>query len=100
MKDEHTREAALITFVVTASGLSLFGVASAFWGVVAGALALWMVLSVLMTAAAVALMTAVTPPDCAYSRFPAGGVEDFPVGMGIPGFAPVCGKLTAIFPGG
>ena len=40
MKDERTREAALITFVVTASGLSLFGVASAFWGVVAGALAL------------------------------------------------------------
>lgn len=40
MKDERTREASLITFVVTASGLSLFGVASAFWGVVAGALAL------------------------------------------------------------
>ncbi|MBL8362216.1 MAG: benzoate/H(+) symporter BenE family transporter [Rubrivivax sp.] len=40
MKDEGSREAALITFVVTASGLTLLGVASAFWGVVAGALAL------------------------------------------------------------
>jgi benzoate membrane transport protein len=42
MKDEHEREAALITFVVTASGLTLWGVGSAFWGVVAGALALAM----------------------------------------------------------
>jgi benzoate membrane transport protein len=40
MKDEAEREAALITFVVTASGLTLGGVGSAFWGVVAGALAL------------------------------------------------------------
>ena len=40
MKDESEREAALITFVVTASGLTLGGVGSAFWGVVAGALAL------------------------------------------------------------
>lgn len=40
MKDERSREPALITFLVTASGLSLFGVASAFWGVVAGGLAL------------------------------------------------------------
>ena len=40
MKDDASREAALITFLVTASGLSLFGVASAFWGVVAGGLAL------------------------------------------------------------
>ncbi|MDQ6681509.1 MAG: benzoate/H(+) symporter BenE family transporter [Pseudomonadota bacterium] len=35
------REAALITFLVTLSGLSLGGVGSAFWGVVAGALALF-----------------------------------------------------------
>jgi benzoate membrane transport protein len=42
MKDEGEREAALITFVVTASGLTLAGVGSAFWGVVAGALALVM----------------------------------------------------------
>jgi benzoate membrane transport protein len=40
MKDETEREAALITFVVTASGLTLGGVGSAFWGVVAGALTL------------------------------------------------------------
>ncbi|MDO9092282.1 MAG: benzoate/H(+) symporter BenE family transporter [Rubrivivax sp.] len=40
MKDENQREPALITFVVTASGLSLWGVGAAFWGVVAGALAL------------------------------------------------------------
>jgi benzoate membrane transport protein len=40
MKDEASREAALITFLVTASGLALWGVGSAFWGVVAGALAL------------------------------------------------------------
>ena len=40
MKDDGSREAALITFLVTASGLTLAGVGSAFWGVVAGALAL------------------------------------------------------------
>lgn len=40
MKDESSREPALITFLVTASGLSLAGVGAAFWGVVAGSLAL------------------------------------------------------------
>jgi benzoate membrane transport protein len=40
MKDETSREAALITFLVTVSGLSLWGVGAAFWGVVAGVLAL------------------------------------------------------------
>jgi len=40
LKDEQHREAALITFLVTLSGLSLAGIGSAFWGVVAGALAL------------------------------------------------------------
>ena len=40
MKDEAQREPALITFLVTASGLSLWGVGAAFWGVVAGAVAL------------------------------------------------------------
>jgi benzoate membrane transport protein len=40
LKDEHHREAALITFLVTLSGVSLWGIASAFWGVVAGVLAL------------------------------------------------------------
>ncbi|MCD8512513.1 MAG: benzoate/H(+) symporter BenE family transporter [Nitrincola sp.] len=33
------REAALITFLVTASGMTLFGVGSAFWGLLAGMLA-------------------------------------------------------------
>jgi benzoate membrane transport protein len=37
--DEQEREPALITFLVTASGLTLVGVGSAFWGLVAGALA-------------------------------------------------------------
>ena len=41
MKDEVQREPALVTFLVTASGLSLGGIGSAFWGVAAGALALW-----------------------------------------------------------
>ncbi len=40
VKDEQHREAALITFLVTLSGVSLAGIGSAFWGVVAGALAL------------------------------------------------------------
>jgi benzoate membrane transport protein len=40
MHDEHQREPALIAFLVTASGLTLWGVGSAFWGVVAGAVAL------------------------------------------------------------
>jgi benzoate membrane transport protein len=38
--DEH-REAAIITFLVTLSGVVIAGVGSAFWGVVAGALALF-----------------------------------------------------------
>jgi benzoate membrane transport protein len=40
LQEEKTRDAALLTFLVTASGLSLFGIASAFWGLVAGVLAL------------------------------------------------------------
>lgn len=36
---EHERDAALITFLVTASGMSLFGVGSAFWGLVIGIIA-------------------------------------------------------------
>ncbi|MCL4697089.1 MAG: benzoate/H(+) symporter BenE family transporter [Burkholderiaceae bacterium] len=39
-KDEGEREPALITFLVTASGVTLWGVGAAFWGVVAGVLAL------------------------------------------------------------
>ena len=40
MKDEGHREAALIASLAAASGLTLRGVGAAFWGVVAGALAL------------------------------------------------------------
>lgn len=40
MKDESSREPALVTFLVTASGITLGGIGSAFWGVVAGAVAL------------------------------------------------------------
>jgi len=36
LEDPSHREASLITFIVTASGLSLFGLSSAFWGVVIG----------------------------------------------------------------
>jgi benzoate membrane transport protein len=36
MADGAAREAAVITFVVTASGLNLFGIGAAFWGLVAG----------------------------------------------------------------
>jgi benzoate membrane transport protein len=39
--EASTREAAVITFLVTASGVSLFGVGAAFWGLVAGAIALF-----------------------------------------------------------
>ena len=41
MQQEPSREAALITFLVTLSGITLAGVGSAFWGVVAGSLALF-----------------------------------------------------------
>jgi benzoate membrane transport protein len=39
--DEKHREAAIITFLVTLSGVVIAGVGSAFWGVVAGTLALF-----------------------------------------------------------
>ena len=41
VKDESQREAAIITFLVTLSGVVIAGVGSAFWGVVAGAIALF-----------------------------------------------------------
>ena len=41
LRDESHREAALITFLVTLSGVAIAGIGSAFWGVVAGALALF-----------------------------------------------------------
>jgi benzoate membrane transport protein len=41
LRDDLHREAALITFLVTLSGVVIAGVGSAFWGVLAGALALF-----------------------------------------------------------
>ncbi|MFZ6646811.1 benzoate/H(+) symporter BenE family transporter [Undibacterium sp. TJN25] len=40
LSTERDREPALITFLVTASGVSLLGIGSAFWGLIAGGLAL------------------------------------------------------------
>jgi benzoate membrane transport protein len=39
MKDDSHRDAALLTFLVTLSGITVAGVGSAFWGVVAGVVA-------------------------------------------------------------
>ena len=41
LRDESYREAALISFLVTLSGVVIVGVGSAFWGVVAGSIALF-----------------------------------------------------------
>lgn len=41
VKDEQHREAALLTFLVTLSGVTVAGVGAAFWGVVVGGLAQW-----------------------------------------------------------
>ena len=41
LRDELHREAALITFLVTLSGVVIVGVGSAFWGVVAGSIAIF-----------------------------------------------------------
>lgn len=40
MEDEGQREPALITLLVSASGVSLFGVSAAFWGLIAGLISL------------------------------------------------------------
>jgi benzoate membrane transport protein len=40
LKGDANREAALITFLVTLSGLTIAGIGSAFWGMVAGAVAM------------------------------------------------------------
>ena len=40
MREEAEREPALVTFLVTASGLSMAGIGSAFWGLVAGVVTL------------------------------------------------------------
>lgn len=39
MQETNHREASVITFLTTASGMSFWGLGSAFWGVVLGALA-------------------------------------------------------------
>jgi benzoate membrane transport protein len=41
MNEPKEREAALITFLITASGLTLLSIGSAFWGIVAGLLTLF-----------------------------------------------------------
>ena len=38
--EEKNREAAIITFLITASGVSMFGIGSAFWGLVGGVVAM------------------------------------------------------------
>jgi benzoate membrane transport protein len=40
LKEEKHRDAAILTFLVTLSGVSLLGIGSAFWGVVVGTIAL------------------------------------------------------------
>jgi benzoate membrane transport protein len=42
LRDETDREPALVAFLVTASGLSLAGIGSAFWGLVAGVITMLM----------------------------------------------------------
>lgn len=39
VSDESSREPAIITLLVAASGMSLFGIGSAFWGIIAGIIA-------------------------------------------------------------
>jgi benzoate membrane transport protein len=41
VKDEGSRDAAVLTFLVTASGLTILGVGSAFWGLLAGSITLF-----------------------------------------------------------
>ncbi len=40
LQDDHQREAALITLLVSASGITLFGISAAFWGLIAGIITL------------------------------------------------------------
>lgn len=42
MDNPSSRDAALVTFLITASGISLLGVGSAFWGLLGGLLTAWM----------------------------------------------------------
>lgn len=45
LKEDGERMAATVTFAVTASGLTLFGVGAAFWGLIAGLVILSLKLS-------------------------------------------------------
>lgn len=38
--DEHDREAAVVTFLTSGSGLALMGIGSSFWALLAGLIAL------------------------------------------------------------
>lgn len=42
LADERHRLAAVVAFAVTASGITVFGIGSAFWGLLAGLLVLWL----------------------------------------------------------
>ncbi|PMM12329.1 hypothetical protein BCT62_25705 [Vibrio splendidus] len=42
MADSHYREAALLTFLFTASGTNLLGIGSAFWGLCIGLFCCWL----------------------------------------------------------
>ncbi len=46
MTDGVKREPALIAFLVTASGMSFFGIGAAFWGLGLGVLANWLLFGV------------------------------------------------------
>jgi benzoate membrane transport protein len=41
MKEEGSREAALVTFLITLSGVTFAGIGSAFWGVIVGGVVYW-----------------------------------------------------------
>lgn len=40
LQQPHQREAAAVTFLLTASGITLFGIGAAFWGLIAGVITL------------------------------------------------------------
>ena len=46
LEDEDTREVATVTFLFTASGISLFGKSGAFWDLIAGGLVMFAMHSV------------------------------------------------------
>lgn len=62
LADERHREAALITFLVTLSGVAIAGIGSAFWGVVAGAAALF-VQQYRQPRVSTRVLTETTPPE-------------------------------------